>query len=253
MARTWAGCREPSCRPPRPAIPHGIVQAGVHALLLDAAMNFAINAALPGQVAHPGHARDEDRDDAPRPRRRLLRAAGRGGPHGPPGGLRRSHASPTPKVSWSAGRPARSCSTDPTAGRPPPDPASPAGRGMERCSRRRTCRPRSVPARGRQSRRVPCLRRASSTDGPPDRNRTAPSWRPARSAAVSVQPSRTGLLLLPVGRPAARPAPGADGGPPRVPGRRRRPSSPARVQGRTHGGPTRALPARAGRTAWRRG
>lgn len=29
--------------------PHGIVQAGVHALLLDAAMNFAINAALPGR------------------------------------------------------------------------------------------------------------------------------------------------------------------------------------------------------------
>lgn len=29
--------------------PHGVVQAGVHALLLDAAMNFAINAALPGR------------------------------------------------------------------------------------------------------------------------------------------------------------------------------------------------------------
>jgi len=29
--------------------PHGIVQAGVHALLLDAAMNFAINSALPGK------------------------------------------------------------------------------------------------------------------------------------------------------------------------------------------------------------
>ncbi|MDA8342242.1 MAG: PaaI family thioesterase [Actinomycetota bacterium] len=29
--------------------PHGIVQAGVHALLLDAAMNFAINAALAGR------------------------------------------------------------------------------------------------------------------------------------------------------------------------------------------------------------
>ena len=28
--------------------PHGVVQAGVHGLLLDAAMNFAINAALPG-------------------------------------------------------------------------------------------------------------------------------------------------------------------------------------------------------------
>ena len=29
--------------------PHGIVQAGVHGLVLDAAMNFAVNAALPGR------------------------------------------------------------------------------------------------------------------------------------------------------------------------------------------------------------
>jgi len=29
--------------------PHGIVQAGVHGLLLDAAMNFAVNAALAGR------------------------------------------------------------------------------------------------------------------------------------------------------------------------------------------------------------
>jgi uncharacterized protein (TIGR00369 family) len=37
--------------PARPACnPHGIVQAGVHGLLLDAAMNFAINAALPGRA-----------------------------------------------------------------------------------------------------------------------------------------------------------------------------------------------------------
>jgi uncharacterized protein (TIGR00369 family) len=28
--------------------PHGVTQAGVHSLLLDACMNFAINAALPG-------------------------------------------------------------------------------------------------------------------------------------------------------------------------------------------------------------
>ena len=28
--------------------PHGITQAGIHSLLLDACMNFAINAALPG-------------------------------------------------------------------------------------------------------------------------------------------------------------------------------------------------------------
>ncbi len=30
--------------------PHGVTQAGVHSLLLDACMNFAINAALPGRA-----------------------------------------------------------------------------------------------------------------------------------------------------------------------------------------------------------
>ncbi len=36
--------------PTRPACnPHGVVQAGVHGLLLDGAMNFAINAALAGR------------------------------------------------------------------------------------------------------------------------------------------------------------------------------------------------------------
>jgi uncharacterized protein (TIGR00369 family) len=34
---------------PAAANPHGIVQAGVHGLLLDAAMNFAINSALAGR------------------------------------------------------------------------------------------------------------------------------------------------------------------------------------------------------------
>ncbi len=29
--------------------PHGVVQAGVHAVVLDAAMNFAVNAGLPGK------------------------------------------------------------------------------------------------------------------------------------------------------------------------------------------------------------
>src|ERR1700728_4866339 len=29
--------------------PHGITQAGIHSLVLDASMNFAINAALPGK------------------------------------------------------------------------------------------------------------------------------------------------------------------------------------------------------------
>jgi uncharacterized protein (TIGR00369 family) len=34
--------------------PHGIVQAGIHSLILDASMNFAINAALPGKARTRG-------------------------------------------------------------------------------------------------------------------------------------------------------------------------------------------------------
>ncbi len=34
--------------------PHGVTQAGIHSLLLDAAMNFAINAALPGKARTRG-------------------------------------------------------------------------------------------------------------------------------------------------------------------------------------------------------
>ena len=34
--------------------PHGVTQAGIHSLLLDAAMNFAINAALPSKARTRG-------------------------------------------------------------------------------------------------------------------------------------------------------------------------------------------------------
>jgi acyl-coenzyme A thioesterase PaaI-like protein len=34
--------------------PHGMTQAGIHSLLLDACMNFAINAALPGKARTRG-------------------------------------------------------------------------------------------------------------------------------------------------------------------------------------------------------
>ena len=34
--------------------PHGVTQAGVHSLVLDACMNFAINAALPGRARTRG-------------------------------------------------------------------------------------------------------------------------------------------------------------------------------------------------------
>src|SRR6202051_1099057 len=36
------------------ANPHGITQAGIHSLVLDACMNFAINAALPGKARTRG-------------------------------------------------------------------------------------------------------------------------------------------------------------------------------------------------------
>ncbi len=71
--------------------PHGIVQAGVHGLLLDAAMNFAINSALAGKDRTRGTL--EMKIETMRPARvgeTLSPAWGRG-PHGPAGGLRRGH------------------------------------------------------------------------------------------------------------------------------------------------------------------
>jgi uncharacterized protein (TIGR00369 family) len=44
------GWVEGSCTPTTLACnPHAIAQAGIHSLILDASMNFAINAALPGR------------------------------------------------------------------------------------------------------------------------------------------------------------------------------------------------------------
>ena len=48
-ARTSAGSSGSFAPTSLACNPHGIVQAGVHGLLLDAAMNFAINSALPGR------------------------------------------------------------------------------------------------------------------------------------------------------------------------------------------------------------
>ena len=56
--------------------PHGTAQAGVHSLLLDAAMNFAINAALRGRDRTRGTLGDEDRDDASRRARCRFRVRG---------------------------------------------------------------------------------------------------------------------------------------------------------------------------------
>jgi hypothetical protein len=69
--------------------PHGITQAGIHSLLLDACMNFAINAALPGRARTRGTLEMKTETMRPGHEGHHLRAAGRGGPHGQAGGLRR--------------------------------------------------------------------------------------------------------------------------------------------------------------------
>ncbi len=73
--------------------PHGIVQAGVHGLLLDAAMNFAINAALPGRDRTKATLEMKVETMRPGATRRELSPPRRGGPDGPPGRLRRGGCS----------------------------------------------------------------------------------------------------------------------------------------------------------------
>ena len=72
--------------------PHGTVQAGVHAVVLDAAMNFAINAALAGRDRTRGTLELKcETMRAARPRLGLRGARGRD-EDGAPGRLRRGHA-----------------------------------------------------------------------------------------------------------------------------------------------------------------
>jgi len=109
---------------PSPAAcnPHGIVQAGVHGLLLDAAMNFAINAALAGG----------DRTRATLEMKvETMRPALVGEPYRLRGEVVRmarpmpKPRSATPRTGGSAGRPGRSCFTGMPTGRraqTPPDP-----------------------------------------------------------------------------------------------------------------------------------
>ena len=78
-----------SRRPRSACNPHGIVQAGVHGLLLDAAMNFAINAALPGRARTRATLEMKVETMRPAVLGEAYAPAGRGGPHGPPGRLRR--------------------------------------------------------------------------------------------------------------------------------------------------------------------
>ena len=97
--------------------PHGIVQAGVHALLLDACMNFAINAALRG--------RDRTRATLEL-KTETMRPARRGEPYRLRGEVVRlarqvaygeASVRDDARVSWSAGRPGRSCSRRPATER----------------------------------------------------------------------------------------------------------------------------------------
>ena len=76
--------------------PHGITQAGIHSLLLDASMNFAINAALPGRARTRGTL--EMKTECMRPALgEYLPAARRGGADGQTGRLRRGDgARPAP-------------------------------------------------------------------------------------------------------------------------------------------------------------
>ena len=69
--------------------PHGVTQAGIHSLLLDAGMNFAINAALPGRDRTRGTLEMKTETMRPALRGTPYVPAGRGGAHGQAGGLRR--------------------------------------------------------------------------------------------------------------------------------------------------------------------
>ena len=77
---------------PGPAAnPHGTVQAGVHAVLLDAAMNFADQRGPARRGPHRRDHRDLHRAGAPGQRGRPLPAARRGGAPDPPHRPRRGH------------------------------------------------------------------------------------------------------------------------------------------------------------------
>ena len=69
--------------------PHGITQAGIHSLLLDAAMNFAINAALPGKARTRGTLEIKTECMRPALQGDDVSAARRGRAPGQAGGLRR--------------------------------------------------------------------------------------------------------------------------------------------------------------------
>ena len=68
--------------------PHGVTQAGVHSLLLDAQHELRHQRGPVGSRSHTGHVGDEDRDDATGRARHSVRPARRGGAHGEAGRLR---------------------------------------------------------------------------------------------------------------------------------------------------------------------
>ena len=78
-------------RPTRLACnPHGVTQAGVHSLLLDACMNFAINAALPGRARTRGTLEMKTECMRPAMEGERVRAPRPGRADGKTGRLRRS-------------------------------------------------------------------------------------------------------------------------------------------------------------------
>ena len=167
--------------------PHGIVQAGVHGLLLDAAMNFAINAALPGRARTRATLEMKIETMRPAVLGGVLPAAGRGGAPGPPGGLRRGH-----------GHRRRRAAGQPVDRHLPAAPAR--GAGADRPDR--LAGPAARPGRARRSRHRPPPR-PSDRGAPCD-----PARRPADAAtagAPTVRPAAAPAAVCGRVRPPGRP------------------------------------------------
>ena len=99
--------------------PHGTAQAGIHSLILDAAMNFAINAALAGKDRTRGTLEMKTETMRPAQLGDRGRGARRSGAHGPAGRLRRGHLQGCRRPHRQPAAPApSSCIATPEARRP---------------------------------------------------------------------------------------------------------------------------------------
>ena len=104
--------------------PHGITQAGIHSLVLDACMNFAINAALPGKARTRGTLEMKTECMRPALKGERLRCSGArwcAWPSRWPTARRRCA---TPTGCWSAAPRGPFSCIDPTPNRPGPPPAT---------------------------------------------------------------------------------------------------------------------------------